>query len=443
MKKLESPPSSDKWSTLTTFIGELEFLRRPQGELELSNNSLQEIDKEYLYWDKVKYKSPKFSGSTATAKDIWNLVKLSRKARQRSIKFAGEQFSFTSTDYLFSLLHEFDLNLGGSLGGQGPIPEADKHRYLIGSIMEESIASSQIEGAVTSRVVAKEMLRKQRPPRNQSERMIVNNYNTIQHIVACKQRSLTAESLLELHRLMTADTMDKPEECGAFRQHDDIHVVDATDGEIIHTPPTYTTLPTFVTDLCRFFNDETPDYFLHPIVKASIIHFLIGYFHPFTDGNGRAARALFYWYLLKRGYWLTEYLSISRVIMQSRSQYYRAYQYTEADGNDVTYFVQYQVKAMKRAYDELKAYIDRKVVERQQVSQWQLTANLSARQATVLSWLQAEPNRILSVKEVETLLGTSNQTARTDLQRLVEKGYLTEVRVNQKERQFALAPAKS
>lgn len=46
---------------------------------------------------------------------------------------------------------------------------------------------------------------------------------------------------------------------------------------------------------------------------------MIAYMHPFVDGNGRTARALFYWYMLKSGYWLTEYLSISRVIAKSKS----------------------------------------------------------------------------------------------------------------------------
>lgn len=440
MKKIESPPSSE---SLADLLNRLVRMRDVSISQILDNESIKAISDEYSYWDKAKYKIPAELQAFITPEDLWMLVKFNRRAGQRFLSIADEHFVFTSTDTIYKQLHEFDLHLGGLLGGQDTIPEADKHRYLIGSIMEESIASSQIEGAVTSRVVAKEMLRKQRPPRNHSERMIVNNYNTIQHIVTNKHHSLTAESLLELHRLMTADTMDKPEDCGAFRQHDDIYVVDAVDGEVIHTPPACTTLPAFVADLCLFFNDETPAYFLHPIVKASIIHFLVGYFHPFADGNGRTTRALFYWYLLKRGYWLTEYLSISRVIMQSRSQYYKAYQYTEADDNDLGYFVHYQVKAMKRAYDELKVYIDRKVSEKQQLSQLQITGDLSVRQATILNWLKTEPNRILSVKEVETVLGTSNQTARTDLQRLVEKGYLTEVRINQKERQFALANPKS
>lgn len=436
MRKLEAPPELGSILSALSEISNMFFLAREDG---LQGEVLQAIDNDYLYWDKVKYKVPESLKDSISPDSLWSIVKMRRKAMQQSLHFAEEQFYYTPTNALYGQLHEFDLHLGGSFGSQNTIPEADKHRYLIGSIMEESIASSQIEGAVTSRIVAKEMLRKQRPPRNHSERMIVNNYTTIQHIVANKQRPLTPDSLLELHRLMTVDTMDKPEDCGAFKQHNDIYVVDAVDGEVIHTPPGFAILPTFVDDLCRFFNDETPTYFLHPVVKASIIHFLIGYFHPFADGNGRTARALFYWYLLKRGYWLTEYLSISRVIMQSRNQYYKAYQYTEADGNDLGYFVHYQVKAMKRAYEDLKAYIERKAIERQQVSQWQRTGNVSSRQATLLSWLHAEPNRILSVKEVETLLGTSNQTARTDLQGLVEKGYLAEVRVNQKERQFILA----
>lgn len=436
MKKVESAPKALNFDEAYSTIGH--FLASSPENNGLAD-LINDVDEEYLYWDKAKYKVPHYLSHIVDAEQLWRSVKASRQLRQRVLVISSERFYFTQTDSLYSQLHEFDLHLGGSLGGQTTLSDTDRHRYLIGSIMEESIASSQIEGAVTSRVVAKEMLRKQRPPRNHSEQMIANNYATIQHIVSHKQRPLTPDLLLELHRLITSDTMNKPEDCGAFRQHDDIHVVDAVDGEVIHTPPSYTSLSAFVTDLCRFFNDETPDFFLHPIVKASIIHFLIGYFHPFTDGNGRTARALFYWYLLKRGYWLTEYLSISRVIMQSRNQYYKAYQYTEADGNDLGYFVHYQVKAMRRAYEELKTYIDRKVTERQQIRHWHRASGTSPRQAVILNWLYTHPDQFLAVKEVEVILGVSNQTARTDLQQLVQKGLLTEVRVNQKERQFALA----
>src|SRR5260221_12066996 len=111
-------------------------------------------------------------------------------------------------------------------------------------------------------------------------------------------------------------------------------------------------------EFCLFANDsKNENFFLHPIAKAIILHFLIGYIHPFSDGNGRTARALFYWYLIKKGYWLIEYMSVSRIILSSKAQYARAYQYTELDHNDCTYFILYNLKCIGRALEELKAYI--------------------------------------------------------------------------------------
>ncbi len=403
-------------------------------------STLGDIDKDYLYWDKVKYKAIDELSGLLSNRDLWMLVKNRRRKLQKQLKFGSETFSFLQTDFLYEQLHQFDLNLGGSLGGQGLISETEKHRYLIGSIMEESIASSQIEGAVTSRIAAKEMLRKDRPPRNSSERMIVNNYQTIRHIVETKHQPLTVDSLLTIHRLMTDQTLDNPEEVGQLRRNNDINVIDAVEGEVIHIPPSFSTLPAFIDELCIFFNHETPGFFLHPVVKASIIHFLIGYFHPFTDGNGRTARALFYWYLLRKGYWLTEYLSISRVIMQSRAQYYRAFQYAEADENDLTYFVIYQVKTLSKAYDELKKYIEHKNQEKQRLLALQTNESLTPRQAQIVEWLQRDPNSTLSAKEVQIRLGVSNQTARFDIQALINADYLVELTINRKERNYIRGP---
>ncbi|WP_229312022.1 Fic family protein [Larkinella punicea] len=434
MKRLEKPPKTKKL---------VEFLIDPVSTIIIEqfseyNQLVKQINDEYLYWDKAKYKLPNSlkNADINYAEGLWQLAKVRREIGQKSLKFAKHPFILSLPDLLYSQLHHFDLHLGGSLGGQSELSESDKHQYLIGSIMEESIASSQIEGAITSRIVAKDMLRKNRPPRNKSEQMILNNYQTIQHILQIKSQPLTSESLLEIHRLITADTMEKPEETGQFRQHDDIHVVDAIEGEVIHTPPSHTTLPAFIEDLCGFFNDETPKFFIHPVVKASIIHFLIGYFHPFTDGNGRTARALFYWYLLKKGYWLTEYLSISRVILQSRMQYYRAFQYTEADENDLTYFVIYQVKTLRKAYEELKKYIDRKNTEKKQLVSFQRIEGISLRQAQIIKLIQEDADRILNVKEIENRFGVSNQTARNDLQQLVDMAFLEKVSVNRKEQRF-------
>ncbi len=402
----------------------------------LESPTIQEINNEYYYWDKVKYKVPASLKGVLQPAEFWQIVKYSRILNQKTLSVAGHVFHFTQTDGLYSLLHEFDLNLGGTLGGQTTLDKTEQHKFLIGSLMEESIASSQIEGAVTSRVVAKDMLRKGRSPRNLSERMILNNYETINYIVTQKDKFLTAESLMTIHRLITADTLEHEADSGRLRTHNDIHVVDALNGEIIHTPPSHPVLPDFVQALCELFNDENPPFFLHPVVKASIIHFLIGYFHPFIDGNGRTARALFYWYLLRKGYWLTEYLSISRVIMQSRNQYYRAFQYVENDSNDVTYFVHYQTNALKKAYKDLKHYIERKTAERTQRASLLRLGGLSERQVEILQIIRDEPTLALTVKEIQNRFGTSNQTARNDVEKLVAARFLSVIKINRKEQRF-------
>ena len=212
------------------------------------------------------------------------------------------------------MCHEFDMNFGGSWGSNSIIPAENKEQYLISSLMEEAISSSQMEGAATTRKVAKEMLRKSLSPQDKSQQMIFNNYQTIRFITQNIHTPLSSELLQQIHVLMTEKTLENPADAGAYRTNDEVVVEDAITHEVVHTPPSYKDIPSFIEDLCIFFNESDSKVFIHPIIRGIIIHFMIAYMHPFVDGNGRTARALFYWYMLKSGYWLTEYLSISRVI---------------------------------------------------------------------------------------------------------------------------------
>ena len=206
------------------------------------------------------------------------------------------------------------MNLGGTMGSSKIIHSEEKNRYLISSIMEESIASSQLEGASTTRRIAKEMLKSARKPRTSSEKMILNNYLTARMIKDIKIKKLTPEFILQIHKKITKETLEDKNFEGKFRESDDIKVIDETSGEVIYHPPKYELVPKLIQKVCDFANNKNSS-FIHPIIKASILHFLIGYIHPFEDGNGRAARSLFYWYLSKEGYWIIEFMSISRVII--------------------------------------------------------------------------------------------------------------------------------
>jgi len=424
MKQIERAP---KWIS-DQLYKDVNKLRQNEKFQQLIND----INERYLYWDKVKYHKNRI---ITDPKILWAAVKLSRTINAKKIQFNDIQLVFNLTDTIQKALHEFDLNIGGNFRTKNLIPEADKKRYFVSSVMEEAIASSQIEGAATTRKQAKEMLRKNLKPKNKSEQMILNNYITIKHIVEIKEIPINTERLLEIHRLISNQTLSDKRDEGKYRSENDIKVVDTVNGRIVHTPPDYKDIPLLMNEIFNFFNNNN-EQFIHPIIKGCIIHFMIGYIHPFVDGNGRTARALFYWYLLKNGYWLTEYLSISRLIVKSKAQYAKAFQYTEIDDNDLTYFIHYKIKTMQMAFNDLIEYIQLKINEKKRIINYQKIKGINPRQALIIKWFFEEPDLMLSVKEIETRLSISNQTARTDLQYLVNRGYLEAIDLNNKAKGF-------
>ena len=360
---------------------------------------------------------------------LWANVKASRL---RSMIPVWEKYDINLciTSQMQRLCHEFDMKFGSFWEVEGDAQSAERKYYLSSSLMEEAIYSSKMEGASTTRVVAKEMLRKKKSPQNKAQQMIANNYNTIQYIVEHKDDPLTEEGLMYIHRLMTDKTLDNPDDAGHFRTNDKVVVADMIDGDIVYTPPTHEDIPAFVETLCDFFNNDNPNTFIHPIIKGIIVHFMLAYMHPFVDGNGRTARALFYWYMLRENYKLTEYMSISRVISKSKSSYEKAFRYTENDENDMGYFVAYNLRALEISFQQLRDYIQRKQQEKKSAKTFMIAGNVNYRQAMILQRMKDEPNTIFTVKEAQDLFSVSSMTARKDLTDLVQQGYLTEIAIN-------------
>ncbi|MDE6841970.1 MAG: Fic family protein, partial [Muribaculaceae bacterium] len=351
---------------------------------------INKINEEYLYWSDVKYRT---KNTGLSAEELWKEVKVRRQMKDILV-WSEYNLHFSLTNKMQKLCHEFDLNFGGSWGAMKLFPQdrINQKIYLISSIMEEAISSSQMEGASTTREAAKEMLRKKTQPRDRSQKMILNNYQTIQFISEHKHEPLTKELLLQVHNSITADTLEDTLSCGKLRTHDRIVVSNGITGDVVHRPPTYECLERLVDELCIFFNSSDNDVFIHPIIKGLIIHFLIAYYHPFTDGNGRTARAMFYWYMLKENYWLMEYLSISRIIYRSKSRYERAFLYTESDGNDLGYFITYNLDVLSKAFDGLKSYLQKKQSERRRADYFMHIDGISQQQADIIRIFYEEGN---------------------------------------------------
>jgi Fic family protein len=273
--------------------------------------------------------------------------------------------------------------------------------------------------------VAKEMIRTGRPPRDTSEQMILNNYVTMQRISELKQQELSPEEVLSLHRLVTDKTLDDASAAGRLRRPNEMRVVGDKYGEVFHEPPPALELPARIRAMCEFANGRTPEFFVHPVVRAIILHFWLAYDHPFVDGNGRTARALFYWAMLHSGYWLFEFISISNILRRAPVEYARSFLFTETDDNDLTYFIVAQTKVMRRAIEELHHYIARKTNEVREVEEHLRALNLfNHRQADLIRHALKHPLQEYSIVSHQKSQNVVYQTARTDLLNLKARGVL-------------------
>lgn len=378
----------------------------------------------YLHWDLLKWRVP-----ADEAQLIWQAIRFKRSSVSKKTGLfddKGKGFEYCIPSTIESKLHEIVKIAGGNVGAVDGNAASDniQKRFLVSSLlMEEAITSAQLEGASVTREVAKKMLEEDREPINEDERMIVNNYLLLRQAERSTGNPLTIDLILEFHAIATTGTTENNVIPGEFRQDNGIYVEDSR-GEIAHNPPSFELLPKRLQALCDFANfDHSGIAFIHPVIKAIILHFMIGYEHPFRDGNGRTARALFYWFMLKKEYDLFKYVSISKLLKNDPKGYGVSYLYTERDANDLTYFIDYQLDIILAAFDELKHYLENKTDEFNKVVELLENSNFSKLnfvQKDLIKKGTKEPGRIFKVKEIASSYSISENTARGHLNNLVE-----------------------
>ncbi|UPW18614.1 Fic family protein [Agarivorans sp. TSD2052] len=315
----------------------------------------------YLSWDEFITRPPHFKQNNQSA---WYVLGIRRNLEVfPGLAVVDEQNEAGVIQYspssLMGKLHKIDrlstlkhLQLG----------ESNRNNFLSASlVMEEAITSAQMEGAATTRPVAKEMLSTGRKPRDFSEEMILNNYQLMKFANNMVKEPLSVELIQEFNRVATQNVCENDHTAGMIRTTP-IAVVDEMYGETIHTAPEAKTALALLMVMCSFANAEHEDAsFIHPIVKAVMLHFMVGYIHPFADGNGRTARALFYWYMLKSGYTNFQYISISTLLKESKSRYARAFVKTEVDRFDATHFIDFNLTIIIRSLEHFSTFLQNKI----------------------------------------------------------------------------------
>jgi len=388
-------------------------------------------EEKYLHWDKLRYYSPPEGFSL---KEWWLALKMERRRLFKQVPLrdkSDEPFNYLIVDPIPEILHKIDQGAGGFIRMPEQITNPDtRDQYYVSSLIQEAITSSQLEGAATTRKVGKEMIQTGRPPRDRSEQMILNNFKTMQQIGKLKGKPLSKELVFDIHQIITDKTLSDKSAAGRFRKTNERIVVGDMYNEIFHDPPPAEQLEERMTAMCDFANSKSPPGFIHPVIRSVILHFWLAYDHPFVDGNGRAARALFYWSMLRNGFWLFEFVSISQIILNHPAKYGRAFLYTETDDNDLTYFILYHLEVIQRAIKELHEYIKRKT-ERLQAIESELRGIdiLNHRQRALISHALRHPHQRYTIKSHQISHNVVYQTSRLDLLDLENRGLLNSQKI--------------
>jgi Fic family protein len=400
-------------------------------------------DGRYLHWDQLRHRP---SPEGLTAEDWWAVMRFARERKARSVEAMtrsyGTPFSVVDLASIQRALHEFDrANVGQTILSALGNPEAQVE-YQVRQLIEEAISSSEIEGArPTTRELARQMLRERRVPTSRDDRMIMNNLRAMEQLGELHRAGVALDlaHLLELHATLGDGALEVDGAAGRLRGPEHDVMVSDLEGNVWHRPPDTKGLEARVEALLRFANgdDTSTSEFIHPIIRAIVAHFWLGYEHPFRDGNGRMARALFYYCLLRHGYEVAEFLSISGPIDRSPKAYYLAFAHVERDAGDLTYFVLHQLDVMKMALAELLEHLQRRAQRLRRLSAMVASFDaLNHRQRSLLEHAIRHPDEGQSIDGHSRSHRIHYMTSRNDLADLEQRGFLVSRRVQKVKRYY-------
>lgn len=385
----------------------------------------------YLPFDEFRHRV----ASGIDEKLAWAITKLSRTSQYQKLLSVGESLTecrFVLTPLIQKTISQTDRHATtAALEWMSSKIGEEKHfEYLLNDLIDdEAISSSQLEGAATTTLVAKDMLKRKRKPRTPDEKMILGNFQMMLFAWENRDKPLSIELIRELHKIGVEGIDDDKYTPGVFRQTDDVVIVNG-DGETIHTPPPCggikDRLKQIVTWINTSHDDADTSNYIHPLIKAIVLHFSIGYEHPFRDGNGRVARSLFYWYMFKHDYAAFRYIAISILLKKAPIKYGKSYLYSETDELDLTYFIEYQCDILLRSISSFKQAYSKSLQDIEEFNTWLWTSGLyktlNEKQKIVFQVAKNGGQHIFTASNIKENLDCSYNTASSALNGLVELG---------------------
>ncbi|QKZ06352.1 Fic family protein [Pseudomonas eucalypticola] len=391
----------------------------------------------YLHFDELRHRWP----STLVPILCWSMVKAARLSAQRALIPLGQPLQWgtwcaTPQSHKAMALVDRHATRAAMEYITRQLGEAAHFNYLLNDLIEdEAISSSQLEGAATTTLVAKDLLKRQRQPRTPDERMILGNYRMMKFAWEQRHAPLSVKLIEEMHETGVTGIDDDKYTPGQFRNHDQVVVQDG-EGNTVHVPPPAAGLEERLQRLVEWVNAAPENVeeqgYLHPLIRAISLHFAIGYEHPFRDGNGRVARALFYWLMFKSDYCVFRYIAISVLLKNAPVKYGRSYLHTETDDLDLTYFIEYQCGLIIRAVTQFTETYTRSLADAQAFEHWWVNSgvyvHLNEHQRALLQVARTGSAIAFTAVTAKENLGCSYNTASAALNGLVDLGLFVKVK---------------
>lgn len=233
-----------------------------------------------------------------------------------------------------------------------------------------------------------------------------------------KKQAITEKTILKIHKLVTDRTLPE-EQSGHYRQGP-VYVVRRRTGmpsEVVYTAPAASKVPKLMGDLVKWIQQSKKEE-VNPVIVAGIAHQEIAAIHPFSDGNGRTARAVATLILYGRSYDFRQLFAIEDYYNRDRASYYQAIDIGknyEKRRMDFTPWLEYFVRGFKEEINNVKA----KVVS---LSRRKINGKIESRiylnkeQLKIIDFLEQVGK--INVKDVIDILQCPKRTAQLYLQRL-------------------------
>jgi Fic family protein len=375
----------------------------------------------YLTPDEIKYRLQQQGKSQADWPSMSKEIVATRKTGSITLFFRSiePKFWFYPADVIHKKINDIE-KLGKDLFDQINKNASFKNEFLLDSAIEEAITSAIYEGAHSTRAQAEQLIASGQRPKNKDEWMLINNFNAMKWVKDNQHSELSNDVIRRLHQIVTENTLDGDDVNFQGKFRNDTVFVGPHEG-IAHDK-----IETALNEMIQLATNS-PRYF-HPLLKGILVHYFMGYIHPFFDGNGRTARALFYFKSIRNQLNYIELLSVSAYLRVHGKQYENSFVKVKENEFDLTYFIDFCLDSILSALQE----VSRKVNYLLKMTDLKDRFELSQTQIGLLQRMALHKFRTIDIEEYAQRISKSREFARQELKHLLELNLVSEIKVSKK-----------